>query len=1011
MTSSNDARRRCGLRWALTLAIVTAVPAFAQTPPPTAAANTDNTPTLQEVIVTGSRIKVPANISATSPLTVVNRDEIQQQGHTDVSDFMNQLPQNFINSGSDLGNNSNPLLSAGGVSTVDLRGLGPQRTLVLVDGKRLGNGDPNTLNPNPAADLDQIPAAMIERVDVVTGGASAVYGSDAIAGVVNFILRRNFQGVEIDGQYGFNQHSNKDTFMQQAETASGINPPTGSNTNGYKRDLSLIIGSNTPDGNGNVTGYFVYHNQDPVTGGKYDYADCLFEAGTCHNSGNSNLFTVGKNQYSVVGNQWLPYPQPGSVPPPTFNSSAYEFLQRQDTRYQGGFLSHYDINDHVKPYLDFSFMDDRTTAAVAPSGLFAGGNPYSANNQYLVNCGNPFLSAQQLGIVQASGQCGAGTGPTDTFNVNIGRRNIEGGGRTSLFDHTNYRVVGGVQGDIIDGVSYDAYAQYYYTTLYSANGNYLSLAGINNALLVGGTAANPACLSGGSCVPYNIFQQGGVTQAQLAGLYEPGTSYGTDTEKVWHADVTADLGKYGLTLPTAHDGAAVNAGWEYRHEGLTYAPDQAELSGDLSGFSGAAPAIAAGYNVKEGFFEGRVPLIQSMPFVEDLTLDTGYRFSNYSTAGTTNTYKFEVQYAPVKDARLRASFDRAVRAPNLIELFNPQSYGQQSFVGTDPCAPTPASASKPAAGPTATLQQCQYTGMTAAQYNAMDVGIQCTGNQCGQVTGGNTALKPEVAVTWSVGATFTPTFLPDFQATIDYYHISLTNEIGVIPGNIIFNNCLNTGNPAYCSQIVRNPQTGALHGATVAGGGYILQTSINAGASLVSGIDVGANYRYSLNQWGMLHANFTGTWVQNNTITPYPGAPTYNCAGLFGANCNNGINPKWRHNMRVGWETPWRLELSALWRYIGGTSFDNNNSNPLLFGSEEGSYSSNYAHLAAYNYLDLTATAHVMDNIDVRVGVTNVFDRDPPLISSEIVNGQNTNSFLAYDQLGRQMFVSFTAKF
>jgi iron complex outermembrane receptor protein len=963
-------------------------------------------PALEEVIVTGSRIPVPANITATSPLTVVSRDEIQQQGHTDVTDFINQLPQSFINSGSDLGNNSNPLLSAGGISTVDLRGLGPQRTLVLVDGRRLGNGDPNTLNPNPAADLDQIPAALIERVDVVTGGASAVYGSDAIAGVVNFIMRKNVQGVEVNAQYGFNQHSNHEGWMQENERGSEIIPPTGSVNSGYRRDLSIVAGTNTPDGSGNITGYFVFHHQDPSTGASYDFADCLLSNGACGNSGNSNRFTVGGNRYSVVGSNWLPWPQAASVPPATFNSAAYEYAQRQDDRYQAGFMSHLDINQHVKPYLDFAFMDDKTTAAVAPSGLFEGGNPYSSDNNFLVNCGNPFLSAQQLGIVHAAGSCGAGTTSTDTFDLNIGRRNVEGGGRASLFDHTNYRVVGGAKGDIIEGVTYDAYAQYYYTTLFNSNANYLSSAAINNALLVGGTKAAPVCLGGGSCVPYNIFTQGGVTPAQLASLYEPGTSYGTDTEKIWHADITADLGKYGLKLPTARDGAAVNVGWEHRFEGLSYAPDQAELSGDLSGFSGAAPPIQAGYTVNEGFFEGRLPIAQDLPLVEDLSVDAGYRLSHYNTAGTTNTYKFEVQYAPIHDVRIRGSFDRAVRAPNLIELFNPQAYGQQSFVGVDPCAPATAGAA-----PTASLVQCQRTGMTAAQYAAMNVGIQCTAGQCGQVTGGDPNLKPEVAVTWSAGVSITPSVLPNFSASVDYYHISITDQITTIPGNIIFNNCLNTGNPAYCSQIVRNPVTGALHGATVAGGGYILQTSLNAGASLVSGFDLNVNYRYPTDAWGTFSAALNGTWVQHDTITPYPGADTYDCAGLFGANCNFGVNPKWRHTLRMTWDTPWRASLSALWRFIGPSSFDNNSSNPILAGSEEGGYDATNARIPGYSYLDLTATGHVTDTIDVRVGVTNLFDKDPPILSTEIVNGQQSNSFPAYDVVGRQLFASVSAKF
>jgi iron complex outermembrane recepter protein len=393
--------------------------------------------------------------------------------------------------------------------------------------------------------------------------------------------------------------------------------------------------------------------------------------------------------------------------------------------------------------------------------------------------------------------------------------------------------------------------------------------------------------------------------------------------------------------------------------------------------------------------------------VKDLDVDAGYRFSNYSTAGTTNTYKFELQYAPTQDVRLRGSFDRAVRAPNLIDLYNPQNYGQQSFLGVDPCFPTVAGGQ-----PTATAAQCANTHLSPAIYALDDFTRQCNAGQCGQVNGGNPNLKPEVAMTWSVGASFTPQFLPNFSATVDYYHIAITNEITVIPGATLFNDCLNTGDPTFCSQIVRNPTTGALHGATVAGGGYILQTSVNAGAALVSGVDLGLNYRYELNHWGMLKANFNGTFVQHNITTPYPGSGSYDCAGLFGANCNNGINPKYRQTMRITWETPWRTDISAFWRFIGHTSFDNNQPNPLLFGSEnKGNYEPNFGSLPNYNYLDVTLTGHVTDSVEVRFGVTNVFDKDPPLLPSAYDNGLNANSLLAYDIIGRQMFLAVTAKF
>ncbi|MGH8148701.1 MAG: TonB-dependent receptor domain-containing protein, partial [Steroidobacteraceae bacterium] len=554
--------------------------------------------------------------------------------------------------------------------------------------------------------------------------------------------------------------------------------------------------------------------------------------------------------------------------------------------------------------------------------------------------------------------------------------------------------------------------QYYYTSLFNSNSNYLSFNSITSALQVTGTAANPACISGPPCVPYNIFTQGGVTPAQLAYLYAPGTAYGTNDEKILHADATLDLSKFGLESPWAHDGVEVNVGAEHRTEGLDFAPDYAELQGLLSGFSGASVAIDDSYSVSEGFTEVRVPVMQNQPWADDLVVDGGYRYSHYTTAGVTNTWKFEVQYAPVKDARLRVSLDRAVRAPNLIELYNPQSYGNESFIGTDPCAPTIASGALVPA--TASLAQCEHTGATAAQYGnggTTSTISQCTADQCGQVVGGNTDLKPEVGRTWSVGISLTPQFLPGFLATIDYFHIALSGEIGVIPGNYAFQQCLDTGNPTDCALVVRTP-AGALHGATVAGGGYILQTSINTGAALVSGIDVGAQYTYPLRDgWGTLTADLTGTWLQHNTSTPFPGAVSYDCAGLFGITCNDGVNPRWRHTLRVNWATPWKVLLSAQWRYIGESAFDNNSSNPSLQYEEEGAYDVINAHIPGYSYLDVTMVVHVTNGIRVRLGCTNLLDKDPPLLGADISDETAMNSFPSYDTLGRQVFAGFTADF
>jgi iron complex outermembrane recepter protein len=1004
---------------------------FAQSPP----APDESRPALAEIVVTGSRIPVPANITATSPIQVVTAQDIALAGQTDATNILNSLPQTVI-TGIDFGNNSSPAQAPGGFATADLRGLGPQRTIVLVDGRRLGIGDPNTNNPNPAPDLDQIPTALIERVEVVTGGASATYGSDAIAGVVNFIMKKNFEGIELNGQYGFAQHDQQNSYIQGREAAVGITPPTGSIRDGYKRDASVLAGTNFNEGEGNITGYFVYHNQDAVPGAARDFSDCLAASNnalsgvptqtgfTCIGSPDSNKFVTnaggGPGYYSVVGQQFVPYPAAGSVPPARFSPAAYEYAQRQDTRNLAGLSLHLAVNESFKPYLELSFMNDRTLTQIAPSGLFQGGNTLSSNGTYFINCSNPLLSAQEAAAICTPAQTAADKASPGSVSadLDIGRRNIEGGGRESAYEHLNYRAVAGSNGSLGEAWTYDAYALYYYTSLFQSNLNYLNYAAINNALQVKTNASGaPECIVGGSCVPYNIFTSGAVTPQQLSYLYTTGTDSGTNSEQIAHVDFTGQLERYRISSPWARDGFAVNVGAEHRLETLNFAPDAAELSGALAGYSGALVAIDKRYSVNEGFLEMRLPIAQSQRGIYDLTVDAGYRYSDYSTAGVTNTYKFEVQYAPLPDVRLRYSYDRVVRAPNLIELYTPQVYGQSNVVGADPCAPTNNGATRA----TASLTACEHTGVTAAEYGngfGASVGgtntiVQCP-EACGQVSSGNPYLAPESADTWSLGLSFTPTALPNFTASLDYFHISLTNEIGIVPATIILQQCLATGSPVYCSQIVRTPQ-GALSGASIAGGGYILQTNVNTGAALVSGIDLQSNFRVPLaNGWGTLTASLSGSWIQHNSLAPYEGAPSYDCAGLFGNTCLNGsVNPNWRHNLRVNWDTPWKVLLSAQWRFIGHSSFDNNSSQPLLQNQEEGFFDPVVTHIPNYSYLDLSAIWRATREIEIRAGINNVLDKDPPFLPSADISGAagGLNTFPTYDLLGREIFVAFKARF
>ena len=992
-----------------------AAPASAQQAPPAPA---DSQP-LQEIIVTGSRIAAPNEVS-TSPIQVISAQSIQVSGKTDITDIISQLPQIYTNDlGQDLGNGTSGLATAGGVATADLRGLGPGRTLVLVDGRRLGVGSPNTAITQPAPDLDQIPAGLVDRVEVVTGGASAAYGSDAIAGVVNFIMKRDFEGFQVDGNVGENLHDNDDTFMQGLVRQFGYTPPTGLIQDGRNRTFDMLMGTNFADGKGNITAYLSYRHADPVQSSQRDYGACQLNpiqdaahnviGAACGGSTNSNYFqpVTGPDAgtaYSVYGHSFVPWETVATTPPAIYNGQSDISLTREDDRYNAAIMAHQEITGYFQPYVEFFFMDDKTHQQVSPAALFQNANPLDPTGagDYYINCSNPLLSTQQQAILCTPAEIAADKANpgSATAQVNIGRRNIEGGARYTDFEHTNSRTVFGAKGDFADAWSYDAYGQYFYTAFFDSNQKDLNFQSITNALLVTGTAADPACIGAPrGCVPYNIFSDRGVTQQQLNYLYELGTAQGASTLRTLHADITGKLAEYGVKSPLATEGVGVNIGFEHRNDHELLQPDAAEESGLLSGFGSAVAPIDNSISVAEEFVELRAPLMQDQPGAKELLFDTGYRRSDYSTIGVTNTYKFEVQYAPIADYRIRASYDRAIRAPSVAESFTPPIVGLTTVV-PDPCAPHI----------TYTLLQCERTGVTAAQYYSGSI-PQGTAAQLSEETSGNPNLKPEQADTYTVGVNFAPSQIPHLTGSIDYYHIQIKDEIGVIPYLLVLSNCADTGNPMYCSQIVRQPNTGSLNGNSVAGGGYVIQENYNLGTALNSGIDVQLNYRLGLSAgFGDLVFGLNGTYLLHNETTPLPGGPSYDCAGLFGFTCET-VNPRWHHFFRTTWETPWDVSASLTWRYIGAVSQDNDSSDPTLHFSTFGGYDHFNARIPAYSYLDLEATWNVNKIVQIRAGANNVLDKDPPLVNTDIVAGGAANTYSTYDLFGRQLFLAFTAKF
>lgn len=941
---------------------------------------------IEEIVVTGSRIASP-NLVSTSPITVVGQEEIKFQGTTRVEDLVNSLPQAFAAQSSQVSNGST------GTATVDLRNLGASRTLVLVDGRRLPPGSPGSGGSAP--DINQIPGALVERVELATGGASAVYGSDAVAGVVNFIMKDDFEGVAFDYQFSFYQHNNDNDFVANTVRARNFPLPDDSVTDGFMHDSTVVMGASSEDGKGNVTLYAGYRKIDAILQSERDYSACTVAAAganwACSGSGTTAPTRI---LATAIGGGTAPSDAQvradGTVSRYTAATGAYNFgplnyYQRPDERYTLGAFGKYELNENITAYTQLMFMDNQTVAQIAPSGLFG----VAAT----IRCDNPMLTT-----AQRTAYCGTLAGTANTVDMTLLRRNVEGGGRQSDLQHTSWRMVGGFKGDV-GGWDYDVYGQYARVNFSQTYYNDFSISRGTQALdAVRDANGNIVCRDqSNGCAPYNIFTPGGVTQAALDFLQTPGFQRGFTEQKIASGSLSKDLGDYGLTLPTASTGIAIAIGAEYREEYLSRTVDTAFASGDLAGQGGPTLGVAGGFDVSELFGEMRVPLIEDAPFVKQLTLDLGYRYSDYSNFGGTDTYKIAGDWSPVDDFRIRGSYNRAVRAPNVQELFTPQGLGLFNM-DEDPCA---------GATPTFTAAQCANMGVTAAQYGRI---IENTAGQYNSLDGGNPNLQPETSDTYSIGFVATPSVIEGLTLTVDYFKIEITDVIDTVPSALAVNRCGVTGNPAFCSLITRDPTTGSLWLGTVA---QVLATNVNIASRVRSGVDVDLAYRFDLedagiNEMGSVSFNLVGTWMEKSTDEPLPaGEGAYDCVGLHGANC--GVpTPEWRHRLRTTWATPFDVNLSLSWRYIDSVKAEGTSSDPDLAG--------NVAPLNqkfdAYNYFDLAATFSPFDYASFSLGVNNLFDKDPPLSGALAAVVGNGNTYPGvYDSMGRYVFMGVQLKF
>lgn len=1042
----NNRTVQFAVRAALAAAAVSAVipVAYAQTAPKTASTTSDSG-ALEEVVVTGSRLQLSPNDVSISPVTSVTQVDIQKTGLIRTEDILNQLPQVTAE------NNGGESISSNGTSTVSLRGLGSQRTLVLVNGTRMAPGAGLvTANPSQTSspDINTIPSQLIERVDVLTGGASSVYGADAVAGVVNFVLNTHFEGVKLDADYGFGRYNNDHAQLLGYLADAGDPAPSSTVDAGFNKSLSFIAGSNFADGKGNATMYATYNRTSPAVGYQYDYAGCTLNTPSSLPFAGKNLACGGSGtpatgRFALYGNVVNPDgstslktvtpassyavdPNTGAFRPyngatDSYNYGALSYLQRPSERYTAGAFLNYDINDSTNVYSSFMYARNSTTAAYGPSGLFS----YTAVQ---MSCSNPLLSTEAKGILCTPGNIAANqagfpalglTG--NNINLYVGRRAVENGPREDNYLSQSFREQIGVKGHWSEALSYDFYAQVGISTMTDTEGGFVNTAAALKALdvVTSPTTGQPVCAStlNGSdpnCVPWNIFAKGGVTQAALNYISTPASYQVTTKEYISDGSVTADLGKYGLQLPMASAAPSVNVGAEYRSESYALAPDYIFQNGLASGGDGVVSPFSGGFHVMEGFVEGRLPIINDKPGAYDLSAEAGYRYSSYTSGYNTNTYKFGVEYAPIKDVRLRGGYNRAVRAPSVGDLYAPQVIGAGGTA--DPCWGSVVGGT---GGTTGTVnghnfEYCARTGVTAAEWGNISANPAA---QINTSSGGNAGVTPEIADTYSLGLVFQPEAIRGLVASVDYYYIKIRNTIQILSTNSVMNDCGSTGSATACDLIHRGAGTGSLWFNTK---NYVNVGEQNIGSISTRGIDLAARYTYDVGSFGKLGFNLSGTRLISLWTQPITNGPSYNCAGYWGTTCSNdapssGPNPHWKHVFNTDWMAPWAgLDVNLRWRYIGPSQSDHVSQDAQLAGV----FFPANARIGGYSYFDMSLAMPIASSgIDLRVGVNNITDKLPPIVPngsfSECPNTTcNDNTWVGtYDTLGRYLYAHVSVKF
>lgn len=928
----------------------------------------------EDIVVTGTLIRNP-NLVQSSPVNSISSEELQLRQTNVAEQFLRELPGVVPSIGSAV-NNGN-----GGASFVDLRGIGVNRNLVLLDGSRIA---PAGLGG--VTDLNNIPLALLQRTDILTGGASTTYGADAVAGVLNFITRRDFSGMEA-------------TVSEQiTERGDG---------NVFRGDLTL--GANFADGRGNAVFSMGYQKADPVLQGDRDFSEFNIDSYTGAQGG-SGTTVPGRFTGLGLGNNQQIDPQTGRLVPTyaLFNFNPQNIFQTPFERYNMFGAAHYEVADGIEVYGRGMFSKNSVQTVIASSGTFG--------NSLTIPYSNPYLPAAARGqICAANGltvaQCNAAALATTTgdpnyrtFTSNVSRRFIEAGPRLSTYTTTLFDYRFGVRGDITSNVQFDisgGYGESENVQRQTGNGTRTRL---RQAALATGTAT---CLDNSNgCVPINLFGAAGtITPEQLGFLL--GVTNGTTT-KTTLAQARGILnGDFGVTSPFASDAISFAIGAEYRKYTAAVISDElTQRPNEVLGNGAASPDVAGQYDVKEGFAELIVPLVAERPLFHSLTVEAGGRVSSYSTAGTNWTWKAGGTWEPVQSIKIRGNYQRAARAPNIGELFAPSVVGLDNSA-SDPCAGAGVRAGTPLGQVCAA--QIVAGGATAARAQQLIGTIPLpSAGQINVTTGGNPNLNVEKATTWTIGAVIQPEFLPGFNASVDYYNIAVQDAITAPTIGDVFNNCyspLQAATSAGCQAIGRDPIDGSLNGEAR---GLALPVS-NLGRIKTDGIDVSLNYRQKFG-FGALALSFIGNWTNSNKFQATPTSINRECVGYYSVNCLS-IQPEFSFNQRTTL-TVGPADISLLWRYVDAVSYE-----PAALADDianGGGPLEEFRSIGAEHYFDLTTRFGVTDNLDFTISALNLFDNQPKVVGASIgATAFNSGNVYpsTYDALGRRFAASVRLRF